>query len=130
MKAERSIRVGLLALVIAGLACSPTYGSLDVGWVRGSSNGEASSRGFSVVEGKLLVFTANAASARGRDYEVTDVLELSSEDPAVARVEQGLATGTWMLMGVAEGSTTLEVRIDGRLEERLPIDVTAQEVSP
>ena len=33
-------------------------------------------------------------------------------------------------MGVARGSTMLEVRIDGELEDRIPVDVTEQEVSP
>ena len=36
----------------------------------------------------------------------------------------------WMLMGVAEGQTMLEVRIDGELEDRIPVDVVAQEVAP
>ena len=129
---RRVIRWGAQALVLASVtACAPSYDTLDVGWVRGSSDGEASSRGFVVPEGKVLVFEADPKSGRGRDFEATDALVLSSEDPAVARVEQGLAVGTWMIMGVAEGSTSLEVWINGAFEERRPIDVTAQEeVSP
>jgi hypothetical protein len=131
MSRDRGIRMGLCALVLVGAtACAPTYDTLEVDWIRGSADAEASDRGFSVQEGNLIVFAAKPASARGRDYEVTDVLELASEEPGVARVEQGLAVGTWMVMGVARGSTTLEVRIDGELEDRIAVDVTAQEVSP
>lgn len=131
MIGKRSIRMGLAALVLASAtACTPSYETLEVDWIRGSSDAEASADGFVVPEGKLVVFSADAVSSSVRDYEVTEKLELSSEEPTVARVEQGLAVGTWMVMGVAEGSTTIEVRIDGVLEDRIPVDVKAQEVSP
>jgi hypothetical protein len=131
MIGEHSIRAALLAASIAGAsACSPSYDTLEVGWIQGPVEAEASSRGFSVPEGKLVVFSAAPTSDAGRDFEAIDVLALSSEQPTVARVEQGLAAGTWMIMGVAEGSTMIEVRIDGELEDRITVDVTAQEVSP
>ena len=131
MIGELGIRKGLCALVLAGAsACAPTYDTIDVEWIQGSVGAEASDEGFSVQEGKLIVFSAKPQSARGRDYEAIDVLELASEEASVARVEQGLAVGTWMIMGVARGSTMLEVRIDGELEDRIPVDVTEQEVSP
>jgi len=131
MIGERNIRMGLCALVLAGTsACTPSYDTLEVDWIQGSIGAEASGEGFAVQEGKLIVFSAEPVSSRVRDYEVTDVLELSSEAPSVARVEQGLAVGTWMIMGVARGSTTVEVWIDGELEDRIPLDVTEQEVSP
>jgi hypothetical protein len=131
MIGERSIRTAVTVLVLLGAsACGPSYDTLEVGWIQGPVEAEASGRGFSVPEGKLLVFSADAESSRGRDFEATDVLELVSERPAVARVEQGLAVGTWMIMGVAEGSTMLEVRIDGELQAQIPVDVMAQEVSP
>lgn len=132
MIGDRHIRRAMrLTLVLASAsACTPSYGTLAVDRIQGSLGAEASADGFSVQEGKLIVFSASPESARGRDYEVIDVLELDSEAPEVARVEQGLAVGTWMIMGVARGSTTLEVRIDGELEDRLPVAVTAQEVSP
>ena len=131
MIGELGIRKGLCARVLAGAsACAPTYDTIDVEWIQGSVGAEASDEGFSVQEGKLIVFSAKPQSARGRDYEAIDVLELASEEASVARVEQGLAVGTWMIMGVARGSTMLEVRIDGELEDRIPVDVTEQEVSP
>ena len=131
MIGELGLRQGLCALVLAGAsACAPTSDTIDVEWIQGSVGAEASDEGFSVQEGKLIVFSAKPQSARGRDYEAIDVLELASEEASVARVEQGLAVGTWMIMGVARGSTMLEVRIDGELEDRIPVDVTEQEVSP
>lgn len=131
MTGDLRIRLGLITLVFAGAtACSPSYDTLEVGWIQGSAGAEASDREFSVQEGKLIVFSAKPESGHGRDYEALDVLELASEAPQVARVEQGLAVGTWMIMGVARGSTTLDVRIDGKLEDRIPVEVTAQEVSP
>ena len=131
MIGDLRIRMGLLAVVLAGVsACAPTYDTLEVDWVQGSVGADASAEGFSVQEGKLIVFSAKPESGHGRDYEAIDVLELASEAPSVARVEQGLAVGTWMLMGVARGRTTLEVRIDGALEDRIAVEVTEQEVSP
>jgi hypothetical protein len=128
----RIIRMVLGALVLASAgACSPSYEALDIDWVQGPVEGEASSRELLVPEGRLVVFRPEAQSRAGRrDYDVTNELELVSERPEVARVEQGLSTGMWMVMGVAQGSTTMEVWIDGVLEDRIPIDVVAQEVSP
>lgn len=131
MIGDLRIRMGLMTLVLAAAsACAPSYDTLEVDWIQGSVGAEASADGFSVQEGKLIVFSAKPESGHGRAYEAIDVLELASEAPSVARVEQGLAVGTWMIMGVARGSTTLEVRVDGELEDRIPVDVTAQEVSP
>jgi hypothetical protein len=131
MLGELGIRMRICALVLAGTsACAPTYDTLDVERVQGSLGAVASDESFAVEEGKVIVFSAKPQSARGRSYEVIDVLELASEEPSVARVEQGLSVGTWMIMGVARGSTMLEVRIDGELEDRIPIDVMVQEVSP
>lgn len=131
MIGQRSIRMGLAALVLASAtACTPSYATLEVERIHGSSDAEVSADGFVVPEGTLVVFTADAVSSSVRDYEVTEELELSSVDPSVARVEQGLAVGTWMIMGVAQGSTTIEVRIDGVREDQIPVDVKVQEVSP
>ena len=131
MIGDLRIRMGLLAVVLASAsACAPSYDTLEVDWIQGSVGADASAEGFSVQEGKLIVFSAKPESGHGRDYEAIDVLELASEAPSVARVEQGLAVGTWMIMGVARGRTALEVRIDGALEDRIAVEVTAQEVSP
>ena len=131
MNGQRSIRMGLAALVLASAtACTPSYETLEVERIRGSSDAEVSASGFVVPEGTVVVFTADAVSSSVREYQVTEVLELSSVDPTVARVEQGLAVGTWMIMGVAQGSTKVEVRIDGVLEDEIPVDVKVQEVSP
>lgn len=131
MIGDLRIRMGLLAVVLASAsACAPSYDTLDIAGIQGSVGPDAADEGFSVQEGKLLVFSAKPESGHGRAYEAIDVLELASEAPGVARVEQGLAVGTWMIMGVARGSTTLEVRVDGALEDRIAVEVTAQEVSP
>jgi hypothetical protein len=129
MIGQRSIRMTLAALVLASAgACTPSYETLEVDRIRGSIDAEVSADGFVVPEGTLVVFKADAVSSSARDYEVTEKLELSSAEPTVARVEQGLAVGTWMIMGVAEGSTTIYVRIDGVLEDTIPVDVSVQEV--
>lgn len=131
MIGDRSMAAGVLALLIAGAsACTPSYEALEVDWIQGPVAAEVSSGELSVPEGRLVVFSAKPGSSRIRDYDATHALELVSESPTVARVEQGLAVGTWMIMGVSQGRTVLEVRVDGELEDRIPIDVIAQEVSP
>jgi hypothetical protein len=130
MIGQRSIRMGLAGLVRAcgARACTPSYETLEVDRIHGSIDAEVSADGFVVPEGTLVVFKADAVSSSARDYEVTEKLELSSVDPTVARAVQGLSVGTWMIMGVTEGSTTIEVRIDGVLEDAIPVDVSVQEV--
>jgi hypothetical protein len=131
MIGERSIRMGLVALVIAGVsACSPSYERLEVDRIQGPVEAELSGSAIVVPEGKLVVFSAEPSSSRIRDYDATHELELVSASPGVARVEQGIAVDTWMVMGVARGQTTLEVRIEGELEDRITVDVIAQGVSP
>jgi hypothetical protein len=131
MIGKRSIRMGLGALWVAGTsACGPSYDTLEVDRIQGATEASISSSELRVPEGRLVVFSAEPSSRRGRDYDVTDELELVSASPAVARVERGIAVDTWVVMGVARGSTTLEVRIDGELEDRITVDVFAQGVSP
>ena len=48
-----------------------------------------------------------------------------------ARVVQGLETGTWMLLGSREGSTALDVIVNGELEDSISVRITrSQEGSP
>jgi hypothetical protein len=131
MIGEHVLRGGLVALMLLGAgACTPRYDVLELEWISGPAQAEVSSSELSVPEGRLVVFSVDPVSAGLRDYDAIDELELTSESPAVARIEQGLATGTWMLMGVAQGQTMLEVRINGELEDRIAVDVIAQEVAP
>jgi hypothetical protein len=131
MSGEDIIRGSLAALLLVGAsACSPRYETIEVDRVAGHVDADVSSSAFEVPEGGLVVFSIDAESeAARRDYDAFDDVELSTEHPSVARIEQGLATGTWMLMGVREGRTVLEVRINGELEDQLPVDVLAQEVT-
>lgn len=124
---------GLLgaSLLLGASACGSRYDSIDVQRVAGHADAQGSDREFTVPEGGLFVFEIDPeAVASRRDYEAIDELELETRHPSVARIEQGLATGTWMLMGVAQGQTVLEIRINGELEDSIPVDVPAQEVSP
>ncbi|MCX4245021.1 hypothetical protein [Paraliomyxa miuraensis] len=119
------------SLLIGAGACSPRYDSVDIQRVAGHADASGSEDGFVVPEGGVFVFELDPDSVAGRrDYEVTDVLELDTRQPSVARIEQGLATGTWMLLGVEQGQTDVELWINGRLELVIPVDVLAQEDSP
>lgn len=128
----RSILTGLCGLVLLGAsACGSPYETIDVEHVAGHPQAHGSDAEFSVPEGGLLVFEVDPMVRSGRrDYEPTDSLELTTVDPSVARIEQGLATDTWMLMGVAQGRTTLQVRINGAVEDEIPVEVVEQEGAP
>jgi len=132
MIGKRILSAGLMALALATAgACTPSYEAIEVDWVSGPVAADVSSQAFSVPEGLVVVFSVDAKSRAGRrNYDATDRIELVSQEPAVARLEQGIATGTWMIMGVTPGSTTIEVWINGAREDEIPVDVTVQEVSP
>lgn len=130
MIGESIIRAGAAALLLLGAsACDPRYETIEVERVSGHFEARASGSKFTVPEGGLLVFEVDPGSAVRRDYEILDELELRTRDASVARLHQGLATGTWMLMGVEVGQTELEVHINGVLEDVIPVDVVVQEAS-
>jgi len=126
----RLMRAGLCSLVVVGLgACGSRYESIDVRRVGGHVEARGSHSGFSVPEGGLLVFEVGAnAAGSSRDYDVTDVVELSSQEPEVARFAQGLASDSWMLMGVRAGQALVDVRINDEVVEQISVDVLEQEV--
>lgn len=128
MTIDSSMRAGLGALVLMGMsACGPRYEALHVQRVNGHLDARGSEAGFSVPEGTLLVFEVDPRSHRGREYDATDEVELEVEHPEVARIVQGLATDTWMLLGVGVGQTVVEVSINGEVHDHLPVDIVAQE---
>ncbi len=130
MSLGRMMRAALCSWVVIGLsACGSQYESIDVRRVGGHVEARGSHSGFTVPEGGLLVFDVGAnAEGSSRDYDVTDVVELSSQDVEVARFVQGLATDSWMLMGVHAGQTSVDVRINGEVVEQIPVDILEQEV--
>lgn len=131
MSGGRILRLGLAAGLLLGLgACDPSYDGISVRRIGGHLDADIDGREMSVPEGGLVVFEPELR-ARSGAYDALDELHFESHDPGVARVVQGLETGTWMLLGSREGSTALDVIVNGELEDSISVRITrSQEGSP
>ncbi len=110
-------------------ACQTSYESVDIDRIGGHEDARGSAEGFELPEGSLFVFELAPLSSSARQYDATDVVELYSHDPDVARVVQGLEADTWMLLGVGAGQTVVELSVNGEIQDQIPVDVAGQEAS-
>ncbi|MBL4686881.1 MAG: hypothetical protein JKY37_19960 [Nannocystaceae bacterium] len=121
----------LAALAVAALctaACDPEYGSLRMKEGAGEIEyAYISNAGIVIEEGKVLVIFAEPVST-GRDnaYEGFEEFELEAVDGRIAAIHRGVLRDSFFIVGAAPGMTRMEVRIDGRVEETLPLEVIAQ----
>jgi hypothetical protein len=126
MNGRRALRWPIAGAIALVMACTSRYESVEVDRIAGDPEAIVRDEGFVVTEGRVVVFAAlPKADPQRRPYDVLDTLELRSADPSVAGVERGLSSDSWLLMGSRVGETLIEVHVDGRLEEFIPVEVVA-----
>ena len=117
-------RLGLLALAMLQLACAPDFGGLNIELVAGSVEAQVDADAVIVPEGSVIAFEATPIPLQDRrKYDKDDELVLSSTDEEIALVAPGTDDDLWTVLGIAEGETELEVRINGKVETRIPLIV-------
>lgn len=115
----------VLALMLT--ACAPDYGGLaiEIEGVALAGN-YVESRKINLVLGHVVRVHARPRSLTSQVYEDPGRFELVSASRDVARVYRDAEDWRWVLVGRADGTTCIEVRIDGKKEECLEIRVQAE----
>jgi hypothetical protein len=118
----------LLAAVVLG-GCQPHYDGLrirvhnDAGDVRGSS--------IEVIEGQALVISVEPQSDNPfESYEKFNIVRLEALDETVLLAAPADEIDRFVLAGTGVGRTTIDVIVDGRLEDELDAEVVAQTEGP
>ena len=119
-------RLSLLALALLQLACAPDFGGLHIDLVAGPAEAQVDADAVIVPAGSVVAFEATPIPLQDRrEYDEDDELVLSSTDEDIALVAPGSRDDLWTVLGIAEGETELEVRINGSVESRIPLIVEA-----
>lgn len=118
---------GLVAALLGVTACDAArYGYVSMGEVNGTPGATLDAGRIIVPEGGVLVFRAEPRTDPGaREYLGLERFELLSREPSTAQVRHSILADTWVVNGVAVGSTELDVLVDGEV-----VDAIAVEVSP
>ena len=114
----------LVVLALTAVGCDTRYEGLSFSRIEGPAEAKVGEDGIELAEGRVVTFevTPRAIDNR-RDYDITDEVDLDSTVTSVARVEEGVKVDTWMILGVEAGDADLEVRVNGDVEDHIPITI-------
>ena len=117
--------VAAVALMLT--ACAPDYGGLAIEIEGVALAGDyVESRRINLVLGHVVRVHARPRSLTSKVYEDSGRFEMVSASPDIARVYRDPEDWRWVIVGRSDGETCIEVRIDGKREECLEIQVQAE----
>ncbi len=119
------LRLAPIAILALGaVACGPSYDQTDFNF-RTSPPVPVSITNdrFTVTEGIAVGFIALPMSG---SKEMEGEFRLETSDSTILGVSRGTADRSFVVWGVAPGTTTVRVRLDGEVEAQIPATVTAQ----
>jgi hypothetical protein len=115
------------SFLFLGLACCAQYGSVDM--TPNSLPPEPAEAEFTQSEVVLSVGAAASVQTEALTKQgepLQSEYELVSADPDVLQVYPGIDENTYVLTGVATGTTSLLVRMGTDVEDRIHVDVVEQ----
>lgn len=134
MSRARMVAVPLLVALLGGAtACEASrYDHVDLYRVDGHPGAALDGGAIRVPEGGVIVFEAQPrAAASSPDYVGFERFKLRPADPDVATAYRSILRDTWVVSGMAIGSTRLQVLIDDEVVDDMPVEiVAAEEVAP
>lgn len=119
-------RLVLAALAVVSASCGSAYDHVEIYTIGGDFDAVASPAGIRVTEGGVVVLEAEPIAQEGHDaYEGLERFELRVADTRIARVRRGVLKDSWVVNGLEVGTTRVQVRVDGELEQLIPLQVAA-----
>ncbi len=118
----------LVALAcLATASCTGTYDHVEIFVIGGDRRTEVSTDGIRIGEGGVVVIEARAeADPDGNEYNGLEEFELRMSDSRIAKVRKGVLADSWVISGAEPGDTIMQIRVDGRLEQIIPVRVERQ----
>lgn len=120
-------RIALALLAALPCSCGSAYDRVDIYVIGGDFDAVASPAGIRVTEGGVVVIEAEPIAEDGhKPYNGLERFELRVADTRIARVRHGVLKDSWVINGLEVGTTRLQVRVDGELEQLVPLQVAVQ----
>jgi len=123
MRFHRAPLTLLATLALSGCP-TPDYESIDI-YVVGSSNG-ASALPLTVREGGVLLIEAYPRAEGNPDYSAANDVDLRAVHTGIAGSRRSILSNTWVISGAGAGATSLDVVIDDRVVDSVPVFVEVQ----
>jgi hypothetical protein len=119
----------LVASLSAASGCeSSRYGHVELYRVGGHPDAEITPSGLSIPEGGVLLFEAQPRAETGSpEYVGLERFKLRPSDPHVATAHRTILRDTWVVSGMAAGSTRLQVLVDGEVVDDVPVEIVVAE---
>jgi hypothetical protein len=119
-------RLVLAALAVVSASCGSAYDHVEIYTIGGDFDAVASPAGIRATEGGVVVLEAEPVAQEGHDaYDGLERFELRVADTRIARVRRGVLKDSWVVNGLEVGTTRVQVRVDGELEQLIPLQVAA-----
>lgn len=119
-------RIVLCALLFAApAACAPSYGAIDIEPIS-TPPVSVTVRDFLIEmpAGIAVVVQVSPRSDNQNEYDDTYKVDLISQDREIFNVYRREDRREFVLVGVAEGDTCVEVRIDGSPQDCIEVTIT------
>lgn len=122
-----TLRKLIVLASLAAASCGGAYDRLELFVIGGDRRTEVSTERIRIGEGGVVVIEARAESdADHGEYNGLEELELRMSDSRVARVRKGVLKDSWVINGAEPGDTVMQIRVDGQLEQVVPVRVERQ----
>ena len=112
---------------LVATSCTGAYDHLEIYVIGGDRRSEVSTERIRIGEGGVVVIEARAEHDLDHgEYNGLEEFELRMSDSRVARVRKGVLKDSWVINGAEPGDTVMQVRVDGELEQVIPVRVERQ----
>ena len=112
------------AMLVLTAGCDERYGGISLRQAGGDLEARVSEDEIRLMAGRVVVFRVEAHATDGhKDYDAIDEIELRSDNSSVAELQPGVKVDTWTVVGRSPGRTDLEVWINDKHEDYVPVVV-------
>ncbi|MDJ0761900.1 MAG: hypothetical protein QNJ97_02835 [Myxococcota bacterium] len=126
ISAHGPISISILLVLILLAGCGPEFDTLEITPIEPPPvSVSISGEGPIIMPAEMaLAVSVRPISGNDKDYDGYDGVDLSSKDEAIFAVAPTNAGRVFILMGIAVGTTCMEVRINGKKEACIDVQVT------
>ncbi len=116
--------IAVVGMLMGAASCdSARFDHVELYEIQGSPGAEISSS-IIVPQGGVILFEAfPRAEANSVEYVGLERFKLRPDDPNVAEAHRAILRDTWVVSGIAVGTTRLQVLVDNEVVDRIPVEI-------